>query len=151
MALSACCFWKLVSKPDRECTYCFVLREFQATAFHLLNVWALLTETVAGAHRLPPPCRSAQARLTTATANGLCFSFPGHLASTWWIVMGFPDSSQLPGELARLEPWGAWGHHLWVKWSSSAFGRSSTCRFTSPACSGVGVGGRLVLLLRPAQ
>ena len=104
MALSACCFWKQVSKPDRECTYCFVLREFQATAFHLLNVWGLLTERVSGSHRPPPPGRSAQARLTTATANGLCFSFPGHLASTWRIVTGFPDSSQLPGELPGWSP-----------------------------------------------
>ena len=79
-----------------------------------MNVWGLLTERVSGAHGLPPPCLSAWARLTMATISGRCFSFPGHLAFTSWMVTGFPDSSWRSGELARLEPCAAWGHHLQI-------------------------------------
>lgn len=32
--------------PARECSYCSVLCEFQATAFHLLNVWVSSIERV---------------------------------------------------------------------------------------------------------
>lgn len=83
----------LVLKPAGESTYSFVLSEFQATAFHLLNVWALLIERVPGAHRLLLPSRPARARLTAAMVDSHCLPSlairlpPG-------AAPGFPDPSR---------------------------------------------------------